>query len=106
MTPAEQELDTLLRQRYELWKQTGYTATRFKRMLTPGDATYKGPVETVRHLLKKKPGPASGFARLCAARRLDWTVEALFEQPADWQRLFTAAEIQTARQRYLAARQA
>jgi hypothetical protein len=105
MTPAERELETLLLQRYELWKQTGYVARRFKRMLTPGDATYKGPVETVRHLLRKKPGKASGFARLCAAGRLDWTVEALFEKPADWQRLFTEADVETARQRYLSARQ-
>jgi hypothetical protein len=103
MTEMERELETVLLQRYELWKGIGYGARRFKRMLTPSDPTYKGPVGTVRHLLAKKPGPASGFERLRAANKLDWTIEALFEDDRPWHRLFTDAEIEAARRRYRSA---
>ena len=41
MTDMERELETTLLQRYELWKRVGYSARRFKRMLTPSDGTYK-----------------------------------------------------------------
>jgi hypothetical protein len=104
MNPMERELETALLARYELWKQISYSAVYFKRMLTPSDPIHKGPVATVRHLLHKEPGEKSGFNRLNAAGKLDWTIEALFDAPQPWHALFTDAEVQTARQRYRAAR--
>ena len=104
MSEMERELEVVLLQRYELWKGIGYSARRFKRMLTPSDVTYKGPVGTVRHLLRKRPGARSGFERLRAAGKLEWTVEALFEHDRQWHRLFTDAEIEAARRRFRAAR--
>jgi hypothetical protein len=104
MMEMERELEAILLQRYELWKRVGYSARRFKRMLTPSDDTYKGPVGTVRHLIGKKPGASSGFERLRGAGKLDWTVEALFDKERPWHGLFTDDEIATARERYRSAR--
>jgi hypothetical protein len=106
MSPMERELEAALMERYRLWKQIGYTAVYFKRMLTPSDPIHKGPVKTVRHLLASKPGETSGFNRLDDAGKLDWTVESLFDENQPWHALFTAAEIDTARQRYRSARSA
>jgi len=97
MTELERELETVLLQRYELWKRIGYRAVYFKRMLAPKDRIYKGPVRLVKHLIRKKPGAGSGFQKLREAGKLDWTVEALFEGDRPWHRLFTDAEIEAAR---------
>jgi hypothetical protein len=104
MTPMERELEAVLLRRYEQWKQVSYRATRFKRMLTPTDPTYKGPVGTVRHLLGKEPSQRSGFNRLKTAGRLDLTVEALFDADEQWHSLFAKSEIFKARERYRAAK--
>jgi hypothetical protein len=104
MTEMERDLETVLLERYELWKRIGYTAVYFKRMLTFSDPIYKGPVETVRHLIGKEPGAGSGFERLRAAGKLDWTVEALFNDDRPWHRLFSDAEVEAARRRYRSAR--
>jgi hypothetical protein len=106
MTPMERELEAALMERYRLWKQIGYTAVYFKRMLTPTDRIHKGPVGTVRHLLAKNPSEKSGFNRLKGAGKLEWTVEALFDADQPWHALFTESEIDTARQRYRGARTA
>jgi hypothetical protein len=104
MMPLERVLETALLRLYDLWKSVGYRAIYFKRMLTASDRIYKGPVGTVRHLLGKKPGEKSGFHRLAAAGKLEWTIEALFEGEQRWHELFTLAEIETARERYRSAR--
>ncbi len=104
MTEIETELETILLQRYSQWKQIGYSARRFKRMLNPSDRTFKGAAGTVRHLLGKKLTEQSGFNRLKAAGKLEWSIEALFEGQQTWHSLFTAAEIAKARERYRSAK--
>jgi hypothetical protein len=99
MSPLEKELLSALLNRYEMWKQIGYSATYFKRMLTPKDPIYKGPVETVKHLLRRnKLKETSGFERLRRAGKLDWTVEALLKEKK-WHTLFEQTEIARAVER-------
>lgn len=98
MTPLERELGEKLLSRYEDWKLIGYTAIYFKRMLTPGDPIYKGPVRTVKHLLGKNLSDKSGFVRLKKARRLDLSVEALICQDM-WRPLFEDWEVARATER-------
>jgi hypothetical protein len=99
MTPLEKELQSALLNRYEKWKEIGYSATYFKRMLTPSDPIYKGPTGTVKHLLKRKTlKETSGFERLRRARKLDWTVEALLKEKK-WHGLFEQWEIERASER-------
>ena len=92
MSPLEKELETALLRRYETWKQIGYSATYFKRMLTRSDPIYKGPVGTVKHLLGKNLTDQSGFSRLCRAKKVAWTVEALVQE-TKWHQLFEDWEI-------------
>jgi hypothetical protein len=103
MSSLERDLEEVLLRLYEQWKSVGYTAIYFKRMLTPGDPIFKGPVGTVRHLLSKEPTAKSGFVRLRDAGKLDWTIEALFNGEAAWHALFGASEIAKARTRFASA---
>ena len=43
MTPLEKELETVMMDLYQKWKEISYRATYFKRMLTTGDPIHKGP---------------------------------------------------------------
>ena len=97
MSDLEKELETALMQRYDQWRTIGYTATYFKRMLTPGDPISKGPVATVKHLMARE-GRSLGFERLLNANKLEWTVEALLQDPK-WKPLFKANEIAIAKAR-------
>lgn len=106
VTAIERELETILLQRYEQWKQIGYCATYFRRMLNPSDPIFKGPVGTVRHLLRKKLTEKSGFIRLRKAGKLELSVEALFQGQQAWHSLFIASEIDKARERCRSAKPA
>lgn len=99
MSELERALGQAMLGLYEKWKEVGYTARRFKRMLTPTDPTYKGPVGTVRHLLSKRPKGGSGFDRLVEAGKADWTIEALVAHDRSWHELFARREIEAARER-------
>jgi hypothetical protein len=105
MTPLEKELETALLGLYDKWKGISYRANYFKRMLMSRDPRYrKGPIGTVRHLLTGDVMPASGFRRLVKAGKLDWTVEALLQDPK-WKDLpLTELEWNKARSRYQAAK--
>jgi len=98
MTALERELDSELRALYYKW-QVIWRAGYFWRMLTSKKTQYgKGPTGTVKHLLCGEPSPRSGFMRLRKAHKLDWSVEALLQNPK-WKPLFTDAEIQKAKTR-------
>ncbi len=98
MSPLEKELESALLDLYEKWKEIGYRAGFFRRMLYPSDRIYKGPVGTVKHLLGKTPTENSGFERLRRARRLDLTIEALLNEKK-WHSLFEEWEIARAAER-------
>src|SRR5437016_3191953 len=98
MSPLEKDLERALLARYEKWKEFGYSATYFKRMLSPGDPIYKGPIGTVKHLLGKKLTETSGLERLRRAKQITWTVEALIQE-AKWCSLFEQWEIARAAER-------
>ena len=69
-----------------------YNATLFRHMVLE-----RGGLATAQALLAN-PGISSGLAELCLCGRLDLTVEAHVVQP-EWQPLFAAEEIATARRR-------
>ena len=100
MDELERELNSELLRLYDSWKTIGYSATYFKRMLTPTDPIYKGPVGTVKHLLGKKLSEKSGFNRLKVAGKLQLSVEAMLAVQKKWHPLFNDREIGKARERY------
>ena len=99
MSPLESELGIAMMSRYEQWKaHCSYRATRFKRMMTSGDITYKGPVGTAKHLIGKPLSEKGGFLRLKSCGRPDLTIEALVQEDK-WKPLFHAWELDRARER-------
>lgn len=81
----------------EIYERAGheekYWATRYLQMLRR-----IGGLATARRLLKSAI-TSDGYAKLRDANRLDLTVEALVQQP-EWASLFSAEEVQRARDRY------
>jgi hypothetical protein len=76
MTPLEQELKSELLAIYDKCSTIRYYPKYFKRMLTASSPRFnRGPVGTVRHLMARTVSPDSGFRRLVAAGKLQWTVE-------------------------------
>ena len=75
MSPLEKELETALLDLYEKWKvPIKRPKTGFLMMVRPNTSKrYKGPVNTVQHLLWG--GTSTGFEDLVQANRLDLTVE-------------------------------
>lgn len=98
MVKLEREFNEVLLARYEQWKEIGYKAVYFKRMLTPTDPIYKTPVGTVKHLIGKTLNEKSGFERLKKAGKLDWTIEALLADQK-WHPLFEHWELDRAKRR-------
>lgn len=72
--------------------EVGYWATRYLQMLRR-----RGGLETARYLLKQR-ATSDGYAHLRDAGRLDLTVESYCLRP-EFQALFTAAELNMARER-------
>jgi hypothetical protein len=73
--------------------EVGYWATRYLQLLRN-----RGGLGAARYLLSSKV-TSDGYARLRDAGRLDLTVEALVQQP-QWESLFSAEELRTARDRF------
>jgi len=93
MSDLEKELEAALLALYERWKPPSRNI--FLRMVkkTRDLRLYKGPVGTVRYLLRHPP--SAGFLDLVRAGKRDLTVEALVVQ-RKWKSLFTEAEIEIA----------
>jgi hypothetical protein len=89
MSELEKQLEAELLALYEKWKPPSRNV--FLRMVkkTKDKRLYKGPVGTVRYLLKRPP--SVGFIDLVDAGKADLTVEALVIQ-RKWSPLFTEAE--------------
>ena len=98
MTPLEKELETALLDLYEQWKKhIRYPKNGFLMMVRPGNSKrYKGPVQTVRHLLYPLGGFSTGFMDLVQVNRIDLTVEWLILNPK-WLPLFSDEELDRAR---------
>jgi hypothetical protein len=103
MPSLENDLGEALLDLYRQWQGIGYQATYFKRMLTPGDPIYKGPVRTVKHLLGQDLAENSGFNRLRKANKIDLTVEALVVEKK-WHPFFEEWEVARAAERLRSAK--
>jgi hypothetical protein len=98
MTALERELESALLDLWRKWKLVGYHNNYFKEMVTKtkNAKVYKGPTQTVLHLLTGAPG--NGFEVLLKAGKRDWTVEALLKDPK-WKPLFADWVFQNAENR-------
>jgi hypothetical protein len=107
MSELEEQLGEALLDLWHKWKRVGYHNNWFNQMVVKTNNTrlYKGPLGTVRHLLRgKDTGP--GFKTLVRAGKLEWTVEALLQDPK-WRELpLTEMEWKKARHRYQTAKAA
>lgn len=82
-----------------------YQPTYLMRMLTSTNPRYyKGPVGTVTWLMIGKERTGIGFNRLVKEGKLDWTIEALIQDPK-WKPLFPDWVIANAKARINAATQ-
>jgi len=94
-TLLEQEFHRAMVGIYERAKnEANYVATRYIQMVAE-----HGGVETAKILINSDR-PSHGYTALWEKRRLDITVEALVQNPK-WASLFSAEEIEKARQRLI-----
>ena len=101
MSDLENELERALLDLWQKWKLAKYHNQWFKQMVTKTKNVrlYKGPIGTIRHLLRGSE-TGSGFKTLVRAGKLEWTVEALLQDPK-WKELpLTDSEWKKARSRY------
>jgi predicted Zn-dependent peptidase len=73
--------------------EAGYTASIFFKMLSE-----RRGIATAKYLINA-PTPSDGYTRLYELGRLDLTVEAVVVENKKWHALFTAEELQRARDR-------
>jgi hypothetical protein len=92
--PENREFDTAMMSIYQTAKsELGYNAKVFFRMLCE-----KGGVLTAKQLINS-PTPSEGYAYLYEAQRLDLSVEAQVVENKQWHSLFSAEELERARDR-------
>jgi hypothetical protein len=90
--PDLRAFERVMRDIFTQATKIGYKPTEFLHMIDRD-----GPLPTAKRLILSS-APSSGFTRLWELKRLDLTVEALaLRKP--WRRLFTADELERARQR-------
>ena len=93
MNNLDHDFDEAMKDIYRSAKEEcNYNATYFLRMLSK-----HGGIETAHRLLRGKE-PQSGFTKLWACGRLDFTVECLVLKPR-FRELFEDHELETARRR-------
>jgi hypothetical protein len=92
----EDQFTDAMRDLYRLTKEATKGEYRPTRHLQ--SVNNHGGVDTAKRRLREKPRPGGGLERITAIGRLDLSVECLVIQHR-WRRLFTAEELDIARQR-------